>query len=169
MAALSNPTVRLRYLRAREVLLRYGYPAVYAEMLRLLGCTDLTPERAMEHLEALAQTFDTAAAVLRTPYRFGSDISPAARPIAIDGSRALIQAGNHREAVFYMVVTFGRCHAILTVDAPEAQRALAPAFDALLADLGLPSTADLIRRADEVRRFLPSLSETAEAILAARV
>ena len=35
-------------------------------------------------------------------------ITPAARPIAIDGSRELIEAGAHREAVFWIVATFAR-------------------------------------------------------------
>ncbi len=167
VAALRNPTVRLRYLRAREVLTQYGDADLYTEMLRLLGCATLTAERVERHLTALARTFDAAAAAFRTPYRFSSDISPVARPIAIDGSRELIRAGDHREAVFYMVATFGRCHAILAADAPDVQRALEPDFNAMLADLGITSTDDLLHRADSVTRFLPRVCQTAEAILAA--
>jgi hypothetical protein len=167
VAALRNPTVRLRYLRAREVLAEYGRSDIYAEMLRLLGCADMPAARAEHHLAELAQTFDAAAAALRTPYSFGTDISASARPISIDGSRALIAAGDHREAVFWIVATFGRCHAVLATDAPDVLRARAPAFDALLADLGIGSTADLQRRAGQVLRFLPAVAETAEAIMAA--
>jgi len=167
VAALRNPTVRLRYLRARDVLAEYGQAGVYPELPGLLGCADMAPERVAHHLDGLTLTFDAAAAARRTPYRFGSDIAPAARPIAIDGSRALIRSGCHREAVFWIAATFARCHAILAVDAPEAQRALAPAFDSLLADLGIAGTGDILRKAEAVRRFLPRLWETAEAILSA--
>jgi hypothetical protein len=57
--------------------------------------------------------FDTAKAVIKTPFSFASDISDAAGPIAIDGSRELIERGLHREAVFWIVVTYSRCQKVL--------------------------------------------------------
>jgi hypothetical protein len=168
VAALRNPTVRLRYLAARQVLSDYGHASLYPDLLALLGCAQLSPERVEYHLDELARTFDVAAAAARTPFFFSTDITPAARPIAIDGSRALIQAGAHHEAVFWLVATFARCHTILAADAsPELHRALIPAFDAIVADLGITSTNDLIRRADDVIQFLPRLWETTSAILSA--
>lgn len=165
VAALRNPTVRLRYFRARDVLVAYGHGDLYPELLGLLGCAGLTPQRAAEHLVALGRTFDAAAAALRTPYRFGSDITPAARPIAIDGSAELIRAGCHRETVFWIAATFARCHAVLALDAPDTRRDLAPAFEALLTDLGITSRAGLLRRVEAAIQFLPRLWETAEAIM----
>ncbi len=166
LAALRNPTVRLRYLAAREVLAAYGHTALYEELLTLLGCINVTPARVNQHVDELALTFDAADAVARTPYRFRSDISAAARPIAIDGGRDLIRAGYHREAVFWIVATFARAHTILTVDAPELQRAHAPAFEAVLADLGVQSSDDLLARGQAAIKFLPRLWDTAEAIMA---
>ena len=167
VAALRNPTVRLRYLRARQVLAEHGRGDLYAEMLEHLGCAGMSPERAAEHLAALAETFDAAARVLASPYRFATDISVAARPIAIGGSEALIAAGDHREAVFWMLATFARCQAVLAADAPALRAALAPAFEALLADLGIRGSRDLRSRAATVLRFHPRLREAAEAILTA--
>lgn len=168
VAALRNPTVRLRYLAVRDMLTAYGATAVHEDLLRLLGCGDLTAERAGTHLAGLARTFDAAAAVRSTPFFFGGDIAEAARPIAIDGSAALIAAGAHREAIFWIVATFARCHAILAADAPAGvAEELAPAFDAVLADLGITSTADLLDRARRVLDYLPKLHETTAAILAA--
>jgi hypothetical protein len=166
VAALRNPTVRLRYLAARQVLDEHGRPGLYPQLLRLLGCADWDRGRAQAHLDALAGTFDAAAAVARTPFFFSSDITPAARPMAIDAGRELIRTGRHREAVFWMVATFARCHKLLAADAPATGRALAPAFDRVLADLGVASTGDLLARAGSVRAFLPELWSTAEAILA---
>jgi len=168
VAALRNPTVRLRYLAGRDVLMEYGRTDLYAALLALLGCADLTAERAQEHLRGLAQTFDAAAAVARTPVAFSADITAAARPVAIDGSLELIRAGSPREAVFWIVATFARCHRILAADAPaDLQHSLAPAFAAVLDDLGIASTDDLLRRAAAVLQCLPTLWEGAEAILAA--
>jgi hypothetical protein len=167
-AALRNPTVRLRYLAAREVLDEFGRPEVYRELLELLGCAELTPARTAAHVDALARTFDAAAAVAKTPFFFSSDINDLARPIVIDGSRHLIESGDHREAVFWVVATFARCTKILAADAPQAtRREHAPAFAAVLADLGIRALADLLERGERVRRFLPRLRDTAEAIIAA--
>lgn len=168
VAALRNPTVRLRYLAARRVLAEYGHDGVYPELLELLGCAGMSPQRVEHHLAGLARTFDAAADAARTPFFFSSDITAAARPIVIDGSRELIRAGHHREAVFWIAATYARCHKILAADAPpEVRQAHAPAFEALLADLGIPSYGDLRRRAEAVIRFLPALWETAEAIMSA--
>lgn len=166
VAALRNPTVRLRYLAARDVLMEYGHAGLYPDLLKLLGCAHLTPQCVAHHLAELARTFDAAAAAAKTPFFFSTDITATARPIAIDGSRELIRAGCHREAVFWIVATFARCHKILTADAPpDLQRALAPAFDAIIADLGITSTDTLISRAEDVIQFLPRLWETTEAFL----
>ncbi|MBD2871349.1 hypothetical protein [Paenibacillus arenilitoris] len=168
VAALRNPTVRLRYAAARDVLAAYGQDGLYPELLELLGCERMTPERALRHLDGLARTFDAAAAAARTPFFFSSDITASARPIAIDGSRALIRSGLHREAVFWIVATYARCHAILAADAPpDVRRELVPAFEAVVADLGVAASADLLRRADDVLAFLPRLWDAAEAIMAA--
>jgi hypothetical protein len=168
VAALQNPTVRLRYLKVQDVLKEYGYEDVYSELLRLLGVCDLTAERAEHHLRALEQTFDAAVSVARTPFFFSSDITAEARPIVIDGSRELIRSGFHREAVFWMVATFARCHKIFEVDGSDGiQFKHRPAFDAMAADLGISSTDDLTRRAEDALDFLPKLWEIAESIISA--
>ncbi|HEU5139978.1 MAG TPA: hypothetical protein VFT51_08395 [Bacillales bacterium] len=168
VAALRNPTVRLRYLAAREVLFEYGCPDLYEELLELLGCAQLTPERVEHHLESLARTFDVAADVAETPFFFSTDITTITRPVAIDGSRELIRSGNHREAVFWIVATFARCHKILDADASQdLQNEHIPAFNEMVADLGINSTEDLTCRAEKVFQFLPRLWKTTEAILQA--
>ncbi|MGM7719939.1 hypothetical protein [Metabacillus sp. Hm71] len=168
VAALQNPTVRLRYLAARKVLMEYGFADVYTELLELLGCADLTPQQVEGHLDQLAQTFDLAAAASKTPFFFSSDITLSARPIVIDGSRHLIRTGYHRETVFWIVATFARCHKILAADAPQSlQRDRSPAFEALLADIGITTTSDLIRSGNDVIQFLPKLWKTTEKMIEA--
>ncbi|MDF2543117.1 MAG: hypothetical protein K0S47_2835 [Herbinix sp.] len=166
VAALKNPTVRKRYLAARDVLMEYGYEDIYEQLIELLGCARLTQQRMENHLNNLAHTFDAAVVVSKTPFAFSTDITDSARPIAIDGSLDLIRAGNHREACFWIVATYARCHKILAVDAPlEIQEAHMPAFRELVADLGLHSNSDFTCRAQEVIQFLPRLWEVTEDIL----
>ena len=168
VAALRNPTIRLRYLAVRDVLKEYRRTGLYLDLLQLLGCAELAADRVDNHLAALAHTFDATAAAAKSQFFFSSDITPAARSIAIDSMRDMIRAGNHREAVFWIVATFARCHKILAVDAPEsAQREFAPALEDVLADLGIFSSDDLVRRAASVVQFLSALWENAEGIIAA--
>ncbi|MFD9737145.1 hypothetical protein [Umezawaea sp. NPDC059074] len=161
VAAQQNPTVRLRYLKARPLA-----GPLYPTLLSHLGCTTWTPTQTQHHLTALVTTFDHTVPVSRTPFPYSSDITQAARPIAIDGCQALIDSGNHREAVFWLTATFSRCHTILESDAPALHQDLSSAFDALLADLGITGPNDLQERAKQVIDFLPELWSRSEELMA---
>ncbi|WP_405149323.1 hypothetical protein OG589_14145 [Sphaerisporangium sp. NBC_01403] len=166
-AGLRNPTVRSRYVAVRGLLAEYGLLEVHERLLELLGCAEMTPARAAHHLEAMARVFDATVPVARTPLSFSSDITAAARPIAVDGGRELIEAGLHREAVFWVVVTYARCLKIMAGDAPAAVEVFSPGFLRLLGDLGVGSPRDLRERGREVLGFLPRLREVAGAVMAA--
>lgn len=168
VAGLKNPTVRRRYVAARELLAEYGHLHFYETLLELLGCARMSRMRADQHLVALTAVFDVAKVVLKTPFFFASDISDLARPIALDGSRELIERGDHREAIFWMVATYSRCQKVLYHDAPaEMQDRFSPGYRQLLGDLGITSFADLQQRGEEVKGLLPHVWEVAEAIMAA--
>ncbi|MER5280535.1 hypothetical protein ABT025_33035 [Streptomyces sp. NPDC002809] len=168
VAALRNPTVRLRYRAVREVLSGYGQPELYRELLELLGCADVSGRRVRHHVGELARTFDATVPVARTPFFFSSDLTAQARPIAVDGSLELLDRGEHREAVFWIVATFARCHTVLAADDPALHAARLPAFEAAVAELtGITGTADILARREEVTRFLPRLWTAAEDILVA--
>ncbi|KAB8161162.1 hypothetical protein FH609_003175 [Streptomyces sp. 3MP-14] len=168
VAGLRNPTVRLRYLRTRELLAERGLPDAYPPLLAALGCATLTAERAEAHLATLAEAFDAAAPLAAaTPFPFRSDVQAPARPVAIDASRELIRAGRHREVLFWLVATQARCQLVLAEAGTEEQRrAHAGGFAALLADLGLGTAADLAERARRTLGTLPALTATAEELLA---
>jgi hypothetical protein len=168
VAGLKNPTVRRRYLAARELLAEYGRLEFYEPLIQLLGCAQMSAACAEHHLVALTDVFDAARSVLKTPFPFAADISDTARPIAIDGSQELIERGFHREAIFWIVATWSRCQQVLINDAPaEMQDRSDAGFRQLLADLGIASPTDLQQRGEQVRQFLPRVWETAEAIMAA--
>jgi len=133
-----------------------------------LGCAQMTRTRVEQHLAALTAAFDAARAVITTPFPFAADISELARPIAIDGSRELIERGYHREAIFWLAVTYSRCQKVLTQDGPMGLwETFGPGYRRLMADLGVSSFADLRRRGDQLKAFLPRVWEVAEAIIAA--
>jgi hypothetical protein len=168
VAGLRNPTVRGRYVATRELLAEYGHGGFYETLLDLLGCGQMSRAQADNHLAALAEAFGAAAAVVKTPFFFAPDISDIARPIAIDGSRDLIERGSHREAVFWMVATYSRCQKVLYHDAPpETRERYCSGYRDLLGDLGIASYTDLRQRGEQIEACLPRVWEVAEAILAA--
>lgn len=165
VAGLRNPTVRKRYLATRDLLDDVGMTEVYPELLELLGCRDWTAAEATRHLDALSEAFDVAGEVIRTPVFFANDLSQVARPIAIGGSRELIDAGDHREAVFWIVATWCRCMIVFHNDAPELRERFEPGFRATVAALGIETFDDLQRRGDEVLAYLPRLKAVATSIM----
>lgn len=168
VAGLRNPTVRRRYVAARDLLADYGRLEFYHTLLELLGCAHLSRARVEQHLAALTAVFDAATTVIKTPFAFASDISERARPIAIDGSRELIERGYHREAMFWIVATYSRCQKILYYDGSvEPRERFSPGYRRLLGDLGITSFADLQQRGEQVKDLLPHVWEVAEAIIAA--
>jgi hypothetical protein len=150
----------------RNLLAGYGRLDFYEPLLALLGCEHMSTAQVNVHLDTLAGAYDDASNVITSPFFFASDITPLARPVAIDGSRELIMRGEHREAVFWIVATHARCLKVLHQDAPVSlfERHM-PGFRDLLSDLGIAGTADLLVRADDVRAFLPRVWEVAIEIM----
>ncbi len=168
VAGLKNPTVRRRYVAVRELLVEHVRLDFQETLLEMLGVDRMSPARAEDHLATLADVFDVAKAFANTHFFFASDISDIARPIAIDGSRELIESGSHREALFWMVATYSRCQMILYHDGPvEMRDRFTPGYRELLGDLGITSYADLQNRGERVKELLPRVWEVAEGILAA--
>ncbi len=168
VAGLKNPTVRTRYLATRELLADYGRSEFYDRLLTQLGCFEMAAADVEGHLDTLTSAFDAAQRYVSTSFPFAADISAAGRPVAIDGSRALIARGDHREAIFWIAATYARCQNVLQHDAPpELRRQFDPGFRALVAGLGIASTADLIRRNRQTLEFLPRVRSMAHAIMTA--
>ena len=168
VAGLMNPTVRRRYAAVRELLCDYGHLPFYERLLEMNGCARISRAQAERHLAVLADVFDATSPLIRSLFPFASDLSAAARPIAIDGSRDLIEAGDHREAMFWIAVTYSRCMVVLHHDAPTQTRdRFAAAYQHLLDDLGVLSPDALQARVSVAAALLPQVWDVAEAVLTA--
>jgi hypothetical protein len=168
VAGLRNPTVRSRYVAVQNLLAERGRLDVHEELLDLLGSSHLTRPQVEHHLATMTLAFDAAKSVIKTPVFFATDLSDVARPIAIDGTREMIERGYHREAMFWIAATHSRCQHVFTADAPpELGDQFAPGYEAMLGDLGITSFEDLIARRNEVRKYLPRLMVIANEIIAA--
>jgi len=79
----------------------------------------------------------------------------------------LIERGHHREAMFWIAVTYARCQKVLSADASREQpKSFGENYRELLNDLGIASFPDIQRRCAEVERLLPRVRERAERIIA---
>lgn len=167
-AGMRNPTVRRRYSAVRELLASVGRTDVHERFLALLGCEAMPRARVEHHLLRMTEAFDGAVSVIRSDFPFGSSISEAARPVAVGGSRELVQCGEHREAVFWIGATYARCMAVLRADGTHRMaEELEPGLRDLMKDLGVETFEDMQRRAREVEAFLPELMGVAEALVSA--
>ncbi|TDD40889.1 hypothetical protein E1286_33735 [Nonomuraea terrae] len=162
VAGLRNPTVRGRYAAVRDLLAEHGRLDVHESLLDLLGCAGLGAARVERHLAALEEAFDAAASVRAPSYRFDSDVTALARPIAIDGTRELIARGWHREAVFWLAATYARCLTKLAAAGRPARHE--EGLRELLADLGAETYEDRRHRGARVLAFLPTLWQTATTL-----
>ncbi len=166
LAGLRPPTVRRRYVEVRELLLECGRPDFHEELLQLLGCSVWSQSQAEKHLDAVAIAFDRAKCLPKGNFPYAADISEAARPVAIGGSRELIEQRLHREAVFWMVATHSRCQWIFDFNryADEACR-LRQDYLSMISDLGIGSRADLEASCCKGLAFLPRVMQMAESVM----
>ncbi|SEN70890.1 hypothetical protein SAMN05660976_08127 [Nonomuraea pusilla] len=154
-AARANPTVRRRYAAARDVLAARGLAGFHEDLLGLLGCAHLTQERVAWHLDRLAAVYDGVPRDHAGPYR--SDLAPEARNVSIDGTRELVERGLHREAVWWIAVTFARC----LTSGPYGADALRDLLD----DLGAGTPEAMRGRAAAAVAALPELRRVRDTLI----
>ncbi|WBB76498.1 hypothetical protein O7602_13600 [Micromonospora sp. WMMD1128] len=164
VAGLADPTVRRRYVRASEVLAGHGFGGRYPELLATLDGGGVDAGRVRAHLAGLAVVFDEVARLPRDGFAFGADLGAAGRAVVFDGGAELVAAGRHREAMFWVVVTYARCLSVVSAVAPEREGVARPGLEAVLADLGVASAADRRRRADAVLASLPVWQSVMDAV-----
>ena len=119
-------------------------------------------------MDAVAAAFDRAKRLPKGESPCAAGIRNAARPVAIDGSRALIEQLCHWEAVYWLVATYSRCCWIShSTGFDDIGVPFLLDYRSMLGELGINSVADLRARSREVREFLPRVTEVAKAITAA--
>ncbi|NLG24799.1 MAG: hypothetical protein GX558_05550 [Clostridiales bacterium] len=166
-AALENCTVRTRYEKARVALDRLGLGASYPTLLDLLGGQAMDDRGLARHLDELARTFDLAAALDASGFPFAGDVAVAARPAAIGEADRTLRGPWPREAIFWMAVTFARCHQVLADRAPALHAERLPALLRFLEALGIGRPQDVGRRLRSLEAALPEVARVADAAIAA--
>lgn len=170
VAGLRNPTVRRRYAAVRSLLADCGRDDCYPDLLEQLGAQAVDRDTASHHLDRLERVFDAAAEAEPLAAPFAADVTAAARPVAIEGSRAMIAQGDHREAVFWLVVSFARCEQVLAAGAdPEHAAKASRDLAACVGDLtGLRGADDLQERLAALPGHRARVDRLAEQLMAYR-
>ncbi len=163
VAGLRNPTVRKRYSEQRSLLHEHGLADLHERVLEVVGVADLPVARVQTFLDELESALAIVGPRVEPTFRFAADLKPSSHLVAIAGSQALLDNGEHREAMFWILATYSRC--MLGVAQPERWRVqLAPGYERLLGALDLASLAALQQRRRKLQAFLPELLRAAERI-----
>ncbi|MBL1419363.1 MAG: hypothetical protein COC24_002520 [Alphaproteobacteria bacterium] len=167
VAGLKNPTIRRRYVECNILLQQCDYGDICNALLTTLGSQSLSQQTVLDHLNKLNEHFTTACKVMKSPYMFAADMSMDLKSIAIGGSAEMIEAGYHREAVFWLIAIYGRSRAVIYADGSEAQlNAIDADLWSLLNDLGIDNQQDMDIRATMIADDIETTWQIAMKIIA---
>jgi hypothetical protein len=167
VAALENTTIRKRYVATAKVMEQHGEEVAYERLLRLAGVNRI----ARPAVEALARELDgflvhVGPLAEGSAWRFASDIATPMRPIVMDGVRALIAEGWHRESMFPIVMSWCRCVQLLEMEPPEeADRVSATEnLGSLMSALRVPDDQALVGAVADAGEAIPAFRAIADHI-----
>jgi len=168
VADLRNPTVVKSWLVTAEVLEKYGYSAFLERMLTQVGSVNMSRAQVEALFRAYVSAFDSAKVLVKTPFWGSTSISDSARPGMVDRVGAMIEAGRHREAMFWIAFFHMWCHKAIVNDAPpDMQVQEAPTYQQLISVLGLTSLDEIHRKHKSTEAYIAEVWQVAEAIIAA--
>lgn len=141
-------TVRKRFVAAKRVM----STEAYEELLALYGFADVEQDQAQRWLDLTADILAENADLAQASSRFwASDL--LAPEIAIGGSQELINAGLHREALYWIIATSARC-LTLRADAEVGASSFEAEFNHMLAELRLLTHAERSIRSDHILQWV---------------
>lgn len=166
VAAQKNPTVRMRYRAAREVLKER--PEAMEMLLEAAGFSDLSPSSARQAVMQMSALFDTMCPHCKTQFPFTSDLQPEMRKSAVDDALSLIDSGLHRESMFWTLATFCRLMLQASADKPELIGVWNGTFTyemAAMAKVNMESADSQLQRIEAIRGALPALRSLCDEIV----
>jgi len=166
VADLRPPTHRRALILMRDVLYQQGRAELQEEALRLLGFAHLTRQQVEAFLQDAASAFDRAVEVTRTAIPFGFKLQPHVRPYLVDGLEGLIQQGNHRETMAWIMFVLWLANTAIQHDAPEAEKPFYQAkFDRLFQELGFGAPHDVETRLQGARELARTIFMIADGMV----
>ena len=166
VASLKTPTHRKALILLKELLQQQGRPDLHEKLLDLLGYRYLRMDQVGLYLHACAAAFDRAIQVKKTPSAWDIKLHPHIRPYAIEGAQEMIDAGYHREAMFWIEVFLAISMAAIHNDAPETDKLhFQNALNKLLKDLGRSTPDDWALRYLQANSLKDAIFELADTIV----
>jgi hypothetical protein len=168
VAALRPPRIGSQlFLHLRGLLAEYGRSDLYEVILGVFGIQAATPERVEVLLVEGAALFDQAVGVRRTPHPFQHKLHAHLRPYFVASCRAMLDVGEHREALAWLTAFYLACSDVLVADGPERERpAHAARCAAFLAELGFDGAATFDARLAQARAAQEACFALADELVA---
>jgi hypothetical protein len=168
-ASLRPPTHRRCLVLLRDVLHAAGRRDLHEATLQLLGWAHLRRQDVEAYLRDCALAFDCAVAVTRTPVPFQVKFQSHIRPYIIAGAQEMIDAGYHREAMFWISGFLLFANAAIQADASAAKKPYFQArLDRLVAEMGLTAPADAAARMREAEVLTDAITAVAHVLIEQR-
>lgn len=167
VAQLKRPTTRRTLTLLRELLEAQGRPDLNEVALMVMGSAHMSRGDVQGILDQTVIAFDRAVEVYQTPTPYGFSIRAHLRPYLTEATQEMINEGNHREAMFWIMALAGESYLVLQNDASDAEK---PVFAAQLlamhAALGYVSAEGWTERVDAAERLAQEIYRIADALVA---
>jgi hypothetical protein len=166
VAQLQRPTTRRALALLSELLAVQGRPDLQEAALILMGSAHLSQADVQTLQDQCVSAFDRAVVVYQTPIPFGFALRPHVRPYHVTGTQEMIDAGQHREALFW-ITCLDTAYLALENDAPEAEKpGFAAQFQTMLDALGYTTAETGAERVAAAERLAPEIYRIADALAA---
>jgi hypothetical protein len=167
VAQLKRPTTRRTLSLLGELLDEQGRPDLHEAALALWGSAHMGRAEVQAMLDQSVAVFDRSVEVYRTPTPYGFTIRGHLRPYLAEASQAMIDEGQHREAMFWILTLATESYLVLQNDAPDAEKpAFAAQLQAMLAALGYTSAEGWAERLAAAERLTRAIYPIADALVA---
>ena len=169
VAQLKRPTTRRTLALLRELLEAQGRPDLNEVALTVMGSAHMSRGDVQALLDRSVIAFDRSVEVYQTPTPYGFTIRPHLRPYLAEATQEMIDEGNHREAMFWIMALAGESYHVLRNDAPDTEKPVfAAQLRAMHAALGYSDTSAeaWAERVDTAERLAKEIYSIADALVA---
>jgi hypothetical protein len=167
VAQLERPTTRRTLALLGELLDAHGRSDLHEAALTVWGSAHLSRSEVQTLLNQSVVAFDRSVEVYHTPTPYGFTIRPHLRPYLAEATQELIDAGQHREAMFWIMTLATESYLVLHNDAPDPEKPVfAAQLQTMFAALGLTSAETWAARVDAAERLAQELYRLADALVA---
>ena len=167
VAQLKRPTTRRTLSLLGELLDEQGRSDLHEAVLTVWGSAHMSRADVQAMLDQSVVAFDRSVEVYQTPTPYGFTIRAHLRPYLAEATQEMIDEGNHREAMFWIMTLATESYLVLQNDAPDAEKLVfAAQLQAMLAALGYTSAERWAERVAAAEHLTQEIYSIADALVA---